>query len=812
LTSASSAGAGPYLDGVRILDLTTALAGPYCTAILSDLGAEVWSIEPIEGDSMRRRGRPDGLSIPFEMVHRDKRSIPLDIRNEAGQSVVAKLSTQVDAVVENFRPGVLDRHGLGPSDLLARSPALVYCSISGFGHTGPRRRDGVVDLVAQGYAGLMSVTGTGPGEMVKAGYPVADLGAGMWGAIGVLAGLRRRDATGVGGHLDISMVDGLVSWGMWELADYQVTGEVPEPIGTAHRLTAPYQAFRCRDDRWLTVAAVDRLWVPFCRMMGLEVLQADPRFSTESARYTHRSALGGELAAVFVRSDRDEWLARLDGAGIPAGPINTIPDLLCDEQLSARGLFVEIESEGRRATLVNTPIVGDGSPRIRGAAPQLGADTMSVLRGAGYADDAIRGLTDAGVIGVGHADLPAQPSDGGGGVRRGDFGSWERVPMTGVGPDAVGKGFLDVEQCRFHERFTAWLETSPAPTGDWDTPDAVRRHLDWQRVAADAGYGAIHWPIEFGGRAATLGSQLLVLEELARRGHDQTLLAPALNFIGPLLMEFGTDQQRAAHLEAIRTGQQIWCQLFSEPDSGSDLPSLRTAADRVGDDFVVTGQKIWSSMAQHAHFGLLLCRTERGSRGRDGLSLLIIDMSSPGIEVRPIPEMDGSQHLNEVFFTDARVPIQGLIGPLGQGWPLVRRVVGTARASFALHEYAARFGMFVRYQNSGSPLHPEVRDRLVDVWARLAVQRLILLQSGHRGGLSYQAASVGKLRMSGTAQALALLSHASVGMRGMAWEPHDRQAEEAAVGLLAGPKYSIAGGTDQIQRNTIAEQLLGLPR
>jgi crotonobetainyl-CoA:carnitine CoA-transferase CaiB-like acyl-CoA transferase/alkylation response protein AidB-like acyl-CoA dehydrogenase len=812
LTSTSSAGGRPYLDGVRILDLTTALAGPYCTAILSDLGAEVWSIEPLEGDSMRRRGGPDGLSIPFEMVHRDKRSIAVDIRSEAGQSVVATLSTQVDVVVENFRPGVLDRRRLGPSDLLARSPALVYCSISGFGHTGPRRGDGMVDLVAQGYAGLMSVTGAGPGQMVKAGYPVADLGAGMWGAIGVLAGLQRRGATGVGGHLDISMVDGLVSWGMWELADYQATGEVPEPIGTAHRLTAPYQAFRCRDDRWLTVAAVDRLWAPFCRLMDLEVLQADPRFSTESARYTNRFALSGELAALFIRSDRDEWLVRLADAGIPAGPINTVPDLLRDEQLSARGIFVQIESEGRHATLVNTPIVGDGSPRIRGVAPHLGADTVAVLRDAGYADDGIRALTDHGVIGVGHADLPARPSDGGGDVRRGNSGSCERVSIVGVGPDAVGNEYVDAKQRRFHETFTAWLETCPAPTGDWDTTDAVRRHLDWQRVAADAGYGAIHWPIEFGGRAATVGSQLLVLEELARRGNDQTLLAPALNFIGPLLMESGTDQQRAAHLDAMRTGQQIWCQLFSEPDSGSDLPSLRTAADREGDHFVVTGQKTWSSMAQHAHFGLLLCRTERGSRGRDGLSLLIIDMSSPGIEVRPIVEMDGSQHFNEVFFTDARVPIQGLIGPLGEGWPLVRRVIGTARARFAINEYAARFGMFVRSQNSESPLHPEVRDRLVDVWARLAVQRLILLQSGHRGGLSNQAASVGKLRMSETARALGVLSHASVGMRGMGWEPNDRQAEEAAVRLLAGPKYSIAGGTDQIQRNTIAEQLLGLPR
>jgi crotonobetainyl-CoA:carnitine CoA-transferase CaiB-like acyl-CoA transferase len=396
---------GSYLDGVRILDLTTALAGPYCTAILSDLGAQVWSIEPLAGDSMRARGEPGGISVPFQMVHRDKRSVAVDIRSAAGREVVIELAIRADAVVENFRPGVLDRHGLGPDDLLGRAPSLVYCSISGFGQTGPRRRDGVVDLVAQGYGGLMSVTGAGPGDVAKAGYPVADVGAGMWGAIGVLAGLNRRDRTGVGGHLDISLVDGLVSWGVWELADYQRTREVPCPIGTAHRLTAPYQAFRCGDGRWLTLAAVDRLWPPFCRLLQLDELDRDPRFASESARYEHRIELGELLAERFLSAPRDEWLARLTHAGVPAGPINTVPDLLRDEQLATRRVFVEVESGGERATLINTPIVGDGAPRIRGAAPELGADTVTALRGAGYGDYAIQQLADAGVIGVGSGGL-----------------------------------------------------------------------------------------------------------------------------------------------------------------------------------------------------------------------------------------------------------------------------------------------------------------------------------------------------------------------------------------------------------------------
>ncbi len=388
----------PYLRGIRVLDVTGALSGPFCTAILSDLGAEIIRVEPPAGDGLRRRGRNDGgPSIPYEMVHRNKSCIAIDMTTTAGQDAIVAVARTCDVLVQNFRPGVMEKYGLGPARFQRDAPHLVYCSISGFGATGPRSSEGMVDLVAQGYAGLLSVTGSEGGQIAKAGYPVSDLGAGMWAAIGVLAGIVRRAGTGCGGVIDVSMVDGVASWSVWELADYQMTGLVPKPLGTAHRLAAPYQAFRCSDGRWITIAAVERQWPLFCTVMQIPELTSDPRFATEWTRYENRAALAETLSERFLDRSRDEWLADLSPLGIPCGPVLDLEEMLSEEQLAERGTFPRLRVGDVEVIYVNTPIVGDGASRVQRPAPALGDATRRVLRDAGYTDQAIDDLVASDV-------------------------------------------------------------------------------------------------------------------------------------------------------------------------------------------------------------------------------------------------------------------------------------------------------------------------------------------------------------------------------------------------------------------------------
>lgn len=388
-----------YLEGLRVLDATGALAGPFCTAILSDLGAEVIRIEPLGGDGLRRRGQTeDGHSIPFEMVHRNKSCIAVDITTPEGQTAIVAIAQTCDVLVQNFRPGVMKRYDLGPDRFERDAPHIVYCSISGFGAGGPRAAEGMVDLVAQGYGGLMSVTGSPDGEIAKAGYPVSDLGAGMWGVIAVLAGVVRRGRTGLGGSLDVSMVDGIASWSMWELADYQMSGKVPGPLGTAHRLAAPYQAFRCKDGRWVTVAAVERQWPLFCEVAALPELVHDDRYSTEWTRYQNRDALSETLAARFLERTRDVWIEVMSAVGIPCGPVLDLEEMLSEPQLVSRGTFTRLRVGDREVTYVNTPIVGDGAPRVQRPAPSLGESTRRVLREAGYGDQEIDELVRTNIV------------------------------------------------------------------------------------------------------------------------------------------------------------------------------------------------------------------------------------------------------------------------------------------------------------------------------------------------------------------------------------------------------------------------------
>lgn len=391
----------PFLAGVRVLDVTGALAGPYCTSILSDLGAEVIKIEPVDGDPLRQRlVGPERRALPFAMIHRNKRSIAVDLRTDEGRQIVKSLAATSDVFVENFRVGAIAGRGLSYQDLAEDCPDLVYCSISGFGQFGPMRDAKGLDLIAQAYGGLMSVTGTTNGAVAKAGYTIGDLGTGMWGALGVLAALLRARSGQGGSFIDVSLADTIAGWSLWEVADFVGSGEIPGPLGTAHRLVAPYESFTCSDEEMLVIGVTQRSWQDLCDALGID-LSADTRFETEYSRFTHREALAALLQDRFGCKSRDAWIDVLREAGIACGPVNNIGQMLVDEQYAVRGMFPNDPERFEHPRIVNTPLISDGAPRATRRAPKLGEDTTALLRELHLDDAHIAALADSGVIGVG---------------------------------------------------------------------------------------------------------------------------------------------------------------------------------------------------------------------------------------------------------------------------------------------------------------------------------------------------------------------------------------------------------------------------
>jgi CoA:oxalate CoA-transferase len=416
MTEADKSGDRPrgphFLSGVRVLDITGALAGPYCTTILSDLGADVIKIEPIDGDSLRRRlVGPEQRPLPFDLIHRNKRSLAVNIKSGRGQDIVKALAARSDVLVENFRVGAIAGQGLSYDDLKQVNPDLVYCSISGFGQFGPMRDAKGLDLIAQAYGGLMSVTGSANGELAKAGYTMGDLGTGMWGAIGVLAALVRVRAGLGGSFIDVSLADTVAGWSMWEVADFVGTGQIPGPLGTAHRLVAPYEAFTCGDDQPLVIGVTGRAWQDLCRVLGVD-LAGDPRFDTEYSRFVHRRELAAILQARFSTASRDVWIDRLRDAGIACGPVNNIAQMLADKQYGVRGMFPSDQERFGHSRIVNTPLIADGAPRAHRRAPRVGENSVTLLTELGLSDADIQGLTQDRVIGVDEQLAPVAATAG----------------------------------------------------------------------------------------------------------------------------------------------------------------------------------------------------------------------------------------------------------------------------------------------------------------------------------------------------------------------------------------------------------------
>ena len=391
------------LEGLRVLDLTRVLAGPYATMVLADLGADVIKVElPGVGDDARHYGPYiDGESAYFLSLNRNKRSITLNLKSPPGQRVFRDLVPLVDILVENFRPGTLDRLGLGYETLRDLNPRLIYAASSGFGRTGPYSPRPAYDAVIQAMGGLMSITGQADGEPTRVGTSIADITAGLFAIIGILSALTARERTGQGQVVDVAMLDCQVAILENAIARYSVTGEVPRPQGNRHPSIVPFEPFETQDGQLMVAAGNDTLWRRLCEVLERPELAEDPRFSTNPLRVTNYADLRPLLAEVFRGQTTVAWQTRLDAAGIPISPINTVADVMEHPQVLAREMLVQLNHPvAGKMTVPGIPVkLSDTPGALRTAAPTLGQHTEEVLSELlGYTAEQIAQLRTEGAI------------------------------------------------------------------------------------------------------------------------------------------------------------------------------------------------------------------------------------------------------------------------------------------------------------------------------------------------------------------------------------------------------------------------------
>ena len=391
------------LSGMIVLDLTQIMAGPVCTMLLADMGADVIKIEkPNGGDDTRRMGPPfvNGWGAGFLALNRNKRSLVLNLQKTEGPIVFKRLLNSADVVVENFRPGVMDRRGLGYEELIVLKSNLVYCTISGFGSTGPYRERGGFDLVAQGMSGLMSITGFPDSPPAKVGVPITDISAGLLAANGVLCAYIHALKTGQGQMVDTSLLEAGITYTIWESSGYFASGEVPGPLGSAHRVSAPYQALSTKDGYINIGAATQSTWEQFCRALGLEMLLADERFKAPSDRKARDQELAALLEETLHQQTTDHWLQLLAQAGVVAGPIYDMAQVYADPQVKARNMLVDLEdAELGLLRNIGIPIKLSETPgAIRRRAPALGEHSREILLENGYSKDEVGKLIEDSVV------------------------------------------------------------------------------------------------------------------------------------------------------------------------------------------------------------------------------------------------------------------------------------------------------------------------------------------------------------------------------------------------------------------------------
>jgi crotonobetainyl-CoA:carnitine CoA-transferase CaiB-like acyl-CoA transferase len=392
------------LEGRLVLDFTRVLSGPYCTMLLADLGARVIKVEhPLRGDDTRGWGPPfvEGESAYFLSINRNKESLTLDLKHDRAQAVLLALLKKADVLVENFRPGTMDRLGLGYEKASAENPRLVYCSISGFGHTGPRAREAGYDAVMQAEGGLMSVTGAADGPPFRLGVAIADIVTGMFATHGILAALLVRTETGRGQHVDIAMLDSVAALLTYQAGIFFATGATPPRMGNRHPTIAPYETFAAADGEFVLAVGNDDQFQRMCKALGLTALMSDPRFATNAGRVEHYAALKPALDAAFASRPRQEIVSALLAAGVPCGSVRSVAEALADPQIGAREMIATVpHPSAGPVRVLGTPLkLSDTPAAVRTAPPTLGQHTASILQGdLGFSDREILELRDAGVI------------------------------------------------------------------------------------------------------------------------------------------------------------------------------------------------------------------------------------------------------------------------------------------------------------------------------------------------------------------------------------------------------------------------------
>ncbi|MBZ5626603.1 MAG: CoA transferase [Acidobacteriia bacterium] len=391
------------LDGIRVLDFSHALAGPYCTLLLADYGAEVYKMEARGGDMGRGWGPPfeGGISSFFLGLNRGKRGISIDLKQEEGIELCLRLVDRMDVLIENFRPGAMDRLGLGYNTVHRRNPRLVYCSISGYGQNGPSRDEAAMDLVVQATSGLLSITGTQDGESVRCGYGVTDVTSGLFAAIGILLALRVRDTTGEGQYVDVSMLDSMISTMTSNYVGYLGSGVIPRPMGTAFPTVVPYRVFHAQDRAIAIAVGSEKLWSAFCRAIGRPDLEKHPDYASNAERIRNRAVLEPLLDGVFSARPVAEWIERLQGAGVPASMVRNFQEVAEHPQSAVRQMFPVLDHvtagphrvTGSPVKLSQTP-GGPGAP-----APLLGEHTGWTLQELlGLDASSVSALAARGVI------------------------------------------------------------------------------------------------------------------------------------------------------------------------------------------------------------------------------------------------------------------------------------------------------------------------------------------------------------------------------------------------------------------------------